>query len=51
MPYTMQKKGALYSVRTPHGVKSKGTTKEKALKQVRLLQAIEHDPNFKPRKK
>jgi hypothetical protein len=29
-------------VRTPHGVKAKGTTPEKARKQARLLNAIDH---------
>ena len=41
------KKGG-YTVRTPHGVKAKHTTKPKAKKQQRLLNAIEH--GFQPRK-
>lgn len=50
MPYKISKSGSGYSVRSPHGTKAKHTTKAKAKKQVRLLQAIEHNPNFKPRK-
>jgi len=43
MPYKIGKvKGDGYRVTSPHGTKSKGTTKEKAKAQVRLLQAKEH---------
>lgn len=43
MPVTIRKrKGGKYSVRTPGGVKARGTTKEKAESQKRLLNAIEH---------
>lgn len=49
MPVSIKKKNGKYEVRTPSGVKSKGTTKEKAKKQKRLINAIEH--GFKPRKK
>ena len=35
-----------YRVSTPHGVKAKRTTKAKAEKQKRLLNAVEH--GFKP---
>lgn len=38
-------------VTTPSGVKSKCTTPRKAAAQERLLNAIKHNPNFKPRKK
>jgi len=38
-----------YRVTTPSGVKAKHTTKVKAEKQKRLLNAIEH--GFKPKKK
>lgn len=31
-----------YRVSTPHGVKAKKTSKKKAMKQKRLLNAIEH---------
>lgn len=41
--------GGGYKVSTPSGVKAKRTTKEKAEKQKRLLNAIEH--GFKPSKK
>lgn len=52
MPATVRKKpGGRFQVRTPGGVKSKGTTFRKAKAQQRLLNAIEHDPNFVPRKK
>jgi len=52
MPTTVKKnKQGKYTVRTPGGVKAKSTTKKKAKAQERLLNAIEHDPDFKPRKK
>ena len=51
MPVKVTKTPRGYRVSTPGGVKSKGTTKAKALSQERLLNAVEHDPNFKPRKK
>lgn len=38
-------------VSTPHGIKSYGTTPAKARAQERLLNAIEHNPDFKPRSK
>ena len=52
MPVTITKKGKKYEVRTPLNVHAKGTTKEKAEAQKRLLNAIEHsdwrpDPNYK----
>jgi len=40
-----------YRVTTPGGVKSKGTTLRKAKAQQRLLNAIEHNPDFTPRGK
>jgi hypothetical protein len=49
MPVTIRKKNG-HEVRTPGGVKAKSTTKEKAEAQKRLLDAIEHNPGFKPRK-
>lgn len=52
MPVTVKKKkGGGYSVRTPGGVKAKKTTKKKAEAQKRLLNAIEHNPDFKSRGK
>lgn len=45
-----QNKGGGYQVRTPNAIHAKNTTKEKAIKQERLLNAIEHNPSFKPRK-
>lgn len=36
-------------VSTPGGVKAKSTTPAKAKAQERLLNAIEHNPDFKPR--
>jgi hypothetical protein len=51
MPVKISKAGGgKYRVSTPHGVKAKGTTKAKAVKQERLLNAIEHNPGFRPRK-
>ena len=49
MPVKITKTNGKYKVSTPHGTKSKGTTKKKAVKQKRLLNAIDH--GFKPRKK
>ena len=49
MPVRITKTDGKYRVSTPSGVKAKGTTKKKAEKQKRLLNAIEH--GFKPKKK
>jgi hypothetical protein len=49
MPYSMRKDDWGYTVRSPHGTKAKRTTKRKAERQIRLLNAIEH--GFKPRKR
>lgn len=48
-----KKKGGEYEVRTPNGVRAKGTTKRKAEAQARLLNALDHDwvPTKKKRKK
>jgi len=51
MPYKVRKSNGGYSVTSPHGTKAKRTSKKKAEAQVRLLQAIEHNPDFRPRKK
>lgn len=52
MPVTIKKKpSGKYSVSTPGGTKAKNTTEKKAKAQKRLLDAIEHNPDFKPRKK
>lgn len=51
MPVRVSKSKGGYRVSTPHGVKAKHTTKAKAEAQERLLNAIEHNPDFKPRKK
>lgn len=53
MPYQIRKVGSGFSVvnRTTGKEHSKHTTEEKAKKQFRLLEAIDHDPNFKPRNK
>ncbi len=53
MPYSIRKsKGGKYRVSSPHGVKAKGTTREKAEAQVRLLHGVEHGwkPTGKKRK-
>ena len=42
MPYTMSQTDGKFAVRSPHGTKSKSTTKKKAIKQMALLQALEH---------
>lgn len=50
MPVTIRKVGkGRVSVRTPGGVKAKSTTPAKAAAQKRLLNAVEHNPDFKPR--
>jgi hypothetical protein len=49
MPYKVKKNDGAYSVTSPRGTKAKNTTKKKAESQVRLLQAVEHNPDFKPR--
>jgi hypothetical protein len=51
MPVKVSKVKGGVRVTTPGGVKAKRTTPAKAEKQRRLLEAIEHDPTFKPRKK
>lgn len=38
-----------YMVKTPNAVHAKGTTKKKAEAQVRLLNALEHSPEFRMR--
>ena len=49
MPVRVAKvKGGKYQVKTPGGVKAKGTTKAKAAAQQRLLNALEHNPGWKP---
>jgi hypothetical protein len=51
MPSKIRKKNG-YQVKSPTGrVHAKGTTLRKAKAQQRLLNAIEHNPDFKPRKK
>lgn len=43
MPVKIKKlKSGKYTVSTPNGVKSKGTTKAKAERQARLLNALDH---------
>ena len=42
MPVKVKKVKGGYRVSTPHGVKAKHTTKKKAKKQERLLNAVEH---------
>ena len=48
MPVRVKRTAKGYQVSTPNGVKAKGTTKEKAERQKRLLNAVEH--GWKPRK-
>jgi hypothetical protein len=49
MPVSIRKTKGGYRVSTPNGVKAKRTTKAKAMKQKRLLNAVEH--GWKPRKR
>jgi hypothetical protein len=53
MPYSIEKSGNKFIVKNTATGHVKGThsTKEKAESQMRLLQAIEHNPGFKPKKK
>lgn len=56
MPYTIRKvRGkSCFSVKKPKGKRrtlSKCTTMKNAKAQIRLLNAIDHNPNFVPRKK
>ena len=52
MPVKLKKlKGGKVRVSTPSGPKSYATTLENALKQRNLLNALDHDPDFKKRKK
>jgi hypothetical protein len=48
MPVKINKVKGKFKVSTPGGVKAKGTTKEKAKKQAKLLRAVEH--GWKPTK-
>lgn len=52
MPYKVNKlKGGKVSVTSPHGVRAKSTTPAKAKRQVRLLQALEHNPDYRAKLK
>lgn len=52
MPYHLEKIDGKYKVYGPSGAKSKkGMTLRNAKRQLRLLQAIKHNPSFKPRGK
>ncbi|MEI6085788.1 MAG: hypothetical protein WCS70_16005 [Verrucomicrobiota bacterium] len=42
MPAKVIKKDGKYEVKTPNMVHAKGTTKEKAMAQQRLLNAVDH---------
>jgi hypothetical protein len=49
MPYSVKSVGkGKVKVVSPHGTKAKSTTPEKAKRQVNLLRAVEHNPNWKP---
>ena len=49
MPYTKTKlPNGTYRVTSPHGVRAKSTTKKKADAQIRVLNAIERDPTWRP---
>lgn len=51
MPVTLTKlKSGKIKVSTPGGIKAHAASLTKAKAQKRLLQAIEHDPTFVPRK-
>ncbi len=46
MPYKTIKTSDGYTNTSPHGVKGRHMTKENAKSQIRLLQGIEHNPEF-----
>ena len=49
MPVTKKRlPGGKVRVETPGGIKSKGSSPEKAAAQERLLNALEHNPGWKP---
>lgn len=48
MPVKIRKlKSGKVQVRTPGGIKSKGTSMKNAKAQERLLNAVEHNPEFR----
>lgn len=51
MPYEIRKNGQTYEVvnKETGEVKAKHTDEEDAKRQVRLLHAIENDPNWEPK--
>lgn len=51
MPVKISRTDHKFRVATPGGVKAKATTRRKAEAQRRLLEALERDPNFKPRQR
>jgi hypothetical protein len=52
MPYKIKSTGkGRVKVTSPHGVKAKSATPENARKQVRLLNAVEHNPEFREKLK
>lgn len=52
MPYkTTKLKGGKVRVSSPSGVRAKSTTPAKAKKQIRLLNALEHDPGYREKLK
>jgi hypothetical protein len=48
MPYSISKIKGRFQVKGPSGIHAKGTTKQKALAQVALLKAKEHNPDWEP---
>lgn len=42
MPVKINKTDGKYQVSTPGGIKARGTTKTKAMRQKRLINAVEH---------
>lgn len=47
MPYSLTKTKSGYGVKSPSGMRSKDTSKKKAMAQMRLLQGIKHNPSFR----
>jgi hypothetical protein len=52
MPYKIRRtKSGKYRVTSPHGTKSRGTTRRKAVAQVRLLNMLKHNKRVKKRRR
>lgn len=48
MPVSIRRKGRCYQVRTPNRVHARCTSRKNAKAQERILNAVEHNPNWRP---